>query len=316
MTLRIGVLGAGSHSRGNHLPALRDFAQAHPGQIELAALCDLRGAHAAEMARQFGFQRTHTDLEAMLAAERLDGCIAITPVEQTARLAGKIIQAGVPLLMEKPPGATLAEGREVAAMVERTGAAVMVSMNRRFDPALCAGLDWLGDRPVRYLRATQARHNRREGSFLTETAIHVVDTTRFIGGDVGWHDANVWKVEGVRWAQIWIEFEGGATGLVEIMPTAGWVGERYELFGPDFHLAVRVGGMDTGEALAWEGGKLVLEARPATGKPDYYANGTSGETEAFLNALLEGRPFDPTPSQILGSVVLCDAIDKTVSSAG
>ena len=50
--LKIVVLGAGSHSQINHLPALARYHSLHPGEIELAALCDLRADHARAMAEK------------------------------------------------------------------------------------------------------------------------------------------------------------------------------------------------------------------------------------------------------------------------
>jgi predicted dehydrogenase len=62
----------------------------------------------------------------------------------TKEIAARMIRAAIPLLMEKPPGATPDEAREIVELVKGTGAWVMVSMNRRFDPALRAALDWWG----------------------------------------------------------------------------------------------------------------------------------------------------------------------------
>ena len=117
--LRVAVIGAGNHSRANHLPALARYVSEHRGELELAALCDLRRDVAEEMSKAYGFTRAHTDMDEMLAGEKLDGCIAVTPVSVTARVAERVILAGVPLLMEKPPGATPAEAVEICALAER-----------------------------------------------------------------------------------------------------------------------------------------------------------------------------------------------------
>jgi predicted dehydrogenase len=312
--LRLAVLGAGDHSQRNHLPALADFARRHPGQVELVALCDLRYEHAVVLASRYGFKRVYADLETMLSAERLEGCIAVTPLAETFRLAKRILHAKIPLLMEKPPGETLDQAQEISALAASLGVPVMVSMNRRFDPALKAGLDWLGERSVAYLHAIQARHNRREPDFITGTAIHVIDTACFLGGEVHSWQSHVRLVDGVKWAQVALSFASGALGWVEILPTAGCVVEQYELCGPDYRLLVRAGGVDAGEALAWEKGKLVFQTQAFSQAAEYIANGVYAETKAFIGALLGERPFYPTPEQVYPSVELCHSIFDSLPS--
>jgi len=56
--LKIVLLGAGSHSQENHLPALARYVAEHPGEVELAGLCDLRREHAEMMAHHYGFARS------------------------------------------------------------------------------------------------------------------------------------------------------------------------------------------------------------------------------------------------------------------
>ena len=101
--LRIGLLGAGEHSAGNHGPAWRDYAKRHPGAVDLVAVCDLDAHRGQAYADRFGFAGVHTDLEQLLA-EGLDGLVAITPIEETEAVAVQILQAGVLMVIEKPPG--------------------------------------------------------------------------------------------------------------------------------------------------------------------------------------------------------------------
>ena len=151
--MKIAVLGGGNHSRDNHLPALGRYVALHPGEVELAAFCDLRREVAEGVAREYGFARSYTGLEELLAAETPDGCIAITPVAATARVAAQILAAGIPLLMEKPLGATPEEAEQICRLAERQNSRVMVSLNRRFDPAITAACAWISRRPLQYVRA-------------------------------------------------------------------------------------------------------------------------------------------------------------------
>jgi predicted dehydrogenase len=307
--IKIVVVGAGSHSQGNHLPSLARYVTEHPGQIELAGLCDLRRERAVEMAAQYGFARAYVDLDEMLRLEQPDGCVAVTPIPVTREIATRIIEAGVPLLMEKPPGATLAEARQIVELVDRTGAHVMVSMNRRYDSALRVALDWWGERPLHYVRGTIVRVDRREPDFFYGTAIHPFDTLREIAGDVREVSVDERRDGEVRWYVARLGFERGTAGILEVLPTSGSMGESYELHGPGCRALARAGGPDTGEVRCWEDGQLVIDENPTLGDPTFVRNGTYAETCAFIASLGEGI-VHPTPAEVLQTVELCECIQQ------
>jgi predicted dehydrogenase len=279
----------------------------------LSALCDLRQEHAQAMADRYGFARAYGDLGEMLDREKPDGCVAISPLPVTAQIASRIIREGVPLLMEKPPGATVEEAREIAELVDQRGVPVMVSMNRRFDPAFERAMIWKRDRPVAYLRGTIIRHNRRETDFILGTAIHPVDTMRAIAGDVQSFSADMRRVDGVQWYVVHLTFRSGTIGTLEVLTTTGAVAESYECFGTDYRVNVRVGEADTGEVCCWEKGQLVVREEPAQRLPLFVRNGAYGETVAFIAALKSGCQPRPSPADVLGSVELCHAIARRCS---
>jgi predicted dehydrogenase len=240
---------------------------------------------------------------------RPDGCVAVTPIPVTRQVASQVIESGVPLLMEKPPGATAAEARQIVELVRRTGAHVMVSMNRRFDPALRVALDWWGDRPLFYVRGSIVRVDRREPEFFYGTAIHPLDTLREIAGDVSSSRVDERQDGEVRWYGVRLAFERGTTGWLEVLPTAGYMGESYELYGPGCRALVRAGGSDTGEVRCWQAGQLVVDENPTLDDPIYVRNGTYAETAAFVK-LLRGQPAHPTPAEVLQTVELCEQIQQ------
>jgi predicted dehydrogenase len=308
--VKLVVLGAGNHSRRNHLPALARYAAAHPSEVELAALCDLRREHAARTAREFGFARAYDDLEAMLDREQPDGCIAITPIPVTAAVATRVIGAGVPLLMEKPPGATLGEARALARLCEEQGASVMVSVNRRFDPAVQAARAWWGERRLVYLHARMARVGRVETDFVYGTAIHAVDAMRALAGDVDRFQTHEMCAGAQRWCVVRMRFCSGAYGVLEILPSTGGVAESYALFGDGAEAMAGTGEHDAGTVRCWEGGVLVLEDELAAGAPFCVRNGTYAETTAFIEALRERRAPQPSPVEVLQSVEICARIQE------
>ena len=309
--IKLVVLGAGSHSRRNHLPALARYVAEHPGEIELAGLCDLNEELATEMANRYGFARVYIDLDEMLRTEQPDGCVAITPVPATKEIAARVIRAEIPLLMEKPPGATLDEAQEIVDLVQEAGAWVMVSMNRRFDPALRAVMDWWGERPIVYLRGRIVRDSRREPDFMYGTAIHPLDTMRAIAGDVQEYSVDERLVDGVRWYVIRFVFESGTLGTLEVLPTAGSLGESYEFAGDGMRALAGAGDTDSGMARCWEDGELVVESHPSRDVPSFVRNGTYAETCAFVSALQAEGALHPSPAEVLQTVELCQAIQAS-----
>lgn len=286
--IRVGVLGAGSHSRREHLPALALYAETHPGTIDLTALCDRQ----INVAAVYGFGAHCETLDALLAL-RPDAIIAVTPAEVTADLAVRIMSSGIPLLMEKPLGQSLDEARRVVTAAE--GRQVMVSMNRRFDPAIRALDGWLRGQRIEQVRATVIRRNRERTGFTLDVGIHAVDTLRFLVN----HQAEVRPGR--------LAFTDGAIGTVELRPDGGHWEERYEVFGPGFHVQA----FATGQALAWHNGEATTLHAPQAGVPSFVSSGTYAETEAFVEALTAGRSLHPRPGEVLESMAVALDLETT-----
>ncbi|MDF3058284.1 MAG: hypothetical protein K0R17_2499 [Rariglobus sp.] len=314
--IKVCIIGAGGHSRSCHLPALQLYQARHPGRVELAGIADRDRALAEVAAGSFGAGRAYVDLEAMLQAEQPDACLALASVEHNARVAIRLMERGLPALIEKPLGVTMAEARRVVSVAERTGARVMVSMNRRFDPLLNAALTWINGRSPSYVRASMLRHDRREEHFLAQTGVHVVDALRKIAGDVYSWRAEKSTVDGTRWTQIGVVFENGIRGLIDLMPTAGSCAETYEIFGADYRAEIQCSETGASRWRGWESGRLVCDESTAAGTPAYVSNGTAAETEAFFGSLLEGRSFYPSPADVLSSMELCHLAGQDDETCG
>jgi predicted dehydrogenase len=309
---RIVVIGAGQHSRRNHLPALKKYASLRPDQVELTALCDLRRDHVEAVYQEYGFKTFYTDIDEMLATECPDGCIAITPISETKRIASQIISAGIPLLMEKPVGATLEEAKEICALVRKEKARVMVSMNRRFSPALSAARSFISDRPLAYIHGQMLRHARIEPEFFFGTAIHAIDAMRHIAGDVRDHVVTTRRVDGVTWYTVQLAFESGATGTLDVMPNCGCVSETYQMFGPGYRVLAEVTEGSDPKAVLWECGQISQSDAPTTGMPDFVQNGSYNETIEFISSLNDNRDPRPSPADVLQSVELCQCIQEDI----
>ena len=70
---------------------LARYASEHPGEIELAAACDLNLERAESFRQKFGFAGAYESMNRMLDEEEIDGCVCVVPVD-------KIVDAGIVLL--------------------------------------------------------------------------------------------------------------------------------------------------------------------------------------------------------------------------
>jgi predicted dehydrogenase len=197
--------------------------------------------------------------------------------------------------MEKPPGATLEEARNVCATAAETNARVMVSLNRRFHPAIRDMLAWLGERPLAYVRADFVRHRRGEPRFYVDTVVHAIDTLRFFAGEVESFSVKARAMGNVRWAIIQLGFATGVLATLEVHPDSGRLLEAYELHGQGYRVRATTRGAAAGDVTAWEGDRVAWTRKPASDTPRFVINGTYNETVAFIAALKGERPVGPTP---------------------
>jgi len=312
---RLGLIGAGDHSRGQHGPALKHLAAAD-GDVDLAAVCDLDRARAERCAAEFGFARVYTDSCAMLDGESLDGLIAVTPIEATRAVAGALLTTGIPLLVEKPPGADSAEAGELLEIARAHDAPHMVSFNRRFAPGVTRARQWLEDRamgrPVELAVARLFRVARRDADFVTGTAIHAVDTVLSLMPPAEAVAGRRWQTpvgaggEPGQGCEGRVEFVGGSTALFAIAPACGAHEETVELIGPEY--VVRID-LARGGVVVRDRGETVLGYEEPPDAPDWVRNGTLAETEAFVAAVRGEGPLGPTLADGLIALRVAEAMD-------
>lgn len=124
--LRMGMIGGGT---GAFIGAVHRMAAALDGEAELVC-----GAFSStpERSRQSGAElglaseRVYGTFEEMIAAEkkrpdRMDFVSIVTPNHMHYPSARKALEAGFPVICDKPMTRSLAEAKELAAVVERTG---------------------------------------------------------------------------------------------------------------------------------------------------------------------------------------------------
>lgn len=313
--IRLGLIGCGEHAESGHAVPLARYKAAHPDKIELAAACDLQLTRAQVFCRKHGFAKAYSDAEEMLARENLEGCIAVVPVEYISEMGIKLLRLGIPCVVEKPLGSSLDEVQQLLYAARATGTPNMVSVNRRFMPFLNQAIKWTRNAgALRYARCTLTRHARREPEFLWTTAVHAIDTLRYIAGPV--LDAQIYTMrEGGEcpWYAIDFRFTNGIPGRIDVLPTAGVLEEVYELFGEGFRASVTC---PFGQQRGWRGykdGQLVHE-EVAEELPEDVLNGCYDEVAEFIRAVSAHDAPRPSIEEVFPSVKLClDLAERAAS---
>ena len=314
--LRLAIAGCGEHSRESHGAPLARYAANNPGVIQLVAACDIDRERANAFCSDFGFARSYTDIEEMLATETLDACVTVMPVSRIVDIGILLLKKKMPCVIEKPLGQTLAEIEKLAQVARETRTPHMVSVNRRFMPYLNRAASWAKQGGgVHYVRATQVRHARSEPDFIWSTAIHPLDLLRHIAGDVTRIETQVISSQEISsiWYSISLTFTSGAAGHLDVIPTAGMVEEAYEFFGEGFRAKVTAGSGVQRSLQCWRNGQLEIDELSSETEPNDLRNGSYQEVEEFVAALKLGKAPGPTVEQILPSARICFAIAEEVT---
>jgi myo-inositol 2-dehydrogenase / D-chiro-inositol 1-dehydrogenase len=313
--MRLALIGCGEHAEVGHAIPLARYKAAHPEEIELAAACDIQLDRAQKFCTQYGFRNSYRYIGELLSREEIDGCITVVPPERISEVGAILLERRIPCVVEKPLGSTLTEVNALCATAASSGTPNLASVNRRFMPFLNRGLRWARNAgPIRFLRSTIARHARSEPEFIWATAVHAVDTLRYIEGEVAQFEYQPVRCRAgsAPWYTIQLHFQRGAEGRVDVLPTTGMLEETYELFGDGFRVSVTCPFGRKRGWLAHRQGAIAEEEVAPSDMPEDVLNGCYDETTAFIEALRSGRALNPTIADVAPSVEICMSIAKSL----
>lgn len=126
MTIRTAIIGFGKIARAEHLPAIT----AHP-DFRLVAVVSPHGADGAEVP-------VFASLGELRAAmpDGVDAVCLCTPPRVRHAIAAEAIAAGLAVLLEKPPAATLGELEDLAARARKAGTCLYAAWHSQHAPAV------------------------------------------------------------------------------------------------------------------------------------------------------------------------------------
>lgn len=140
--VRLALVGVGKIARAQHIPALQANAS-----YALTAAVTRHGALEGVA--------TFADLDALLASQMaLDAVSLCTPPQGRHALACTAIAAGLHVMLEKPPGATVVSVLDLEQRARQAGISLFTSWHSRAAAAVEPARAWLASRRIDGVRAT------------------------------------------------------------------------------------------------------------------------------------------------------------------
>jgi len=181
-TVRVALIGAGGMANAVHYPSLAKF-----DDVEMVGLCDLVQDKLHATADKFGIEKRYTDYRRMIAETAPEAVYILMPPHHLFDLAVYALEAKLHLFIEKPPGVTAEQTRQMALAAEKSGVLAMVGLNRRYIPLLVKCKEMVRERgDMLHCVATFYKHHfagpyyKGAVDILTCDCIHAVDTLRWM----------------------------------------------------------------------------------------------------------------------------------------
>ena len=140
--LRVAIVGFGKIARDQHVPAM-----AATDGVELVAVAD-------PVASLPGVPHAATLVELLRGGPDIDAVAICTPPQVRQAQAAIALAAGKHVLLEKPPGATVAEITPLSAAARAAGRTLFTAWHSRYAPAVEPTRQWLAGRQIHSVRIT------------------------------------------------------------------------------------------------------------------------------------------------------------------
>lgn len=183
MSLQVGVIGAGLMGT-THVRLL----SAAVSRAEVVAVSDASAENAERVAQEDGVRTVHADALDLIRDPQVEAVVIASPAETHERFVLACLEAGKPVLCEKPLVATVEASRRVldaeAALGRRI---VQVGFMRRFDPGytdMKRRIDSGSLGPPVLLHCAHRNptvpHGFGSEMIINDTVVHEIDTVRWL----------------------------------------------------------------------------------------------------------------------------------------
>ena len=255
----IGIVGGGYMGKA-HAVAMRAVAAVFgtPLRPRLEMVCATSDATAERYRAEYGFARATTDWRDLVADPRVEAVIIAAPQDTHREIALAAFARGLPVLCEKPLGASLQDAQAMAAAAEASGVANMVGFNYIRTPASQYARQLIADGVIGDVTYFRGEHTedffadpdapatwRCTGRFngtMGDLAPHMINAALALIGPIDSLMAELETVHAMRpggavdnddQAQMMLRFANGAMGHMHFsrIATGRKMGYAYEVHG-------------------------------------------------------------------------------------
>jgi predicted dehydrogenase len=237
--IRAAFVGAGNRAFGAHYPVVKRLSD----QIDLAAVCEVDPARLARGGDFFELppERRFDDLNRMLAEVKPALVYTIMGPTFVRSVAERCLAAGAHVVVEKPPGASVAEVESLLRAARAANRQGMVCFQRRHAAVVQEARRRIAARgPVttcvlQFHKDLVPSGPSKDGmTTLWDDVVHVVDLVRYLcGGEVA--DVHAYRdFHFTTWPSCYnalVRFGNGATALISANRTSGGRFMRAEVHG-------------------------------------------------------------------------------------
>jgi predicted dehydrogenase len=232
--LPVGVIGVGAlgqhHAR--HLAGLKE--------VRLMGVCDIDGSRAAKVAAELG-TAAFVEIDDLLA--RVEAVTVAVPTPAHAEVGLRALELGIPVLMEKPLAATLAEADRLISAANGQQVQLQVGHIERYNRALRAAEPYLdGPRYIESLRLAPFQFRGTDVAVVLDLMIHDLDLVLHLTGG---STATEVRASGITilsshldLANARVEFANGAVALATASRVARERIRRLRLFQPNGYFSL------------------------------------------------------------------------------
>jgi myo-inositol 2-dehydrogenase / D-chiro-inositol 1-dehydrogenase len=319
--IAVALLGAGriGQEHAKNLAALP--------QVEVVVVCDPRIESAVAVRPLVRAKEVTPSPEEAVNRKDVDAVVICTPTDTHAALIEAAAETGKAVFCEKPVALDLARTQQALATVAEKGVPFQIGFQRRFDAGYAEAKRRLEASVLGRLDQFRTvgrdpapppkEYLAKSGGLFLDQAIHEFDIARFLMGDVT--EVSAWgavrfhpdaeEFDDIDTATTLLRFASGALGVVE--------NSRRAVYGYD--IVTEVFG---------ENGKILVQAEPKTPLREYNKDGYRldhyhffmdrfgpafrAELEAFFQAVSNGKPPSPGPSDALESLKIALAATRSL----
>ena len=314
--LNIAVIGCGRIGRIH----AENLATRIPG-ARLAAVADIAGAAAKEVAAEFHVAKAVADYHELLADSAIEAVAICSSTDTHSRIIQEAAAAGKHIFCEKPIDYDLARIHASLSAVDKAGVKLQIGFNRRFDPSFAKVRELVVAGAIgqpHVVRITSRdpeppslEYIKVSGGMFLDMTIHDFDMVRFLSGSEAEEvytigdaliDPAIRQAGDVDTAIVTMRLKSGALATIDNSFKADYgYDQRIEVFGskgsasagnrtPDEHLLMDAAGLH--------------HAKPLYFFLERYAEAYVLEVRAFVEAVLKNQTPSVTGREGLQAVVM------------